>query len=296
MTSVTQRIMQYNQEARQPRGGLINPKLLTATQLEDEQGALDHKLENVHASIVGLAVDYLSRLARISAKNTEEAVRQAADVFRASVMGAERISEFGGDDSIAADAKAVVLGFEMTQLEEGTVNYVIDADAVRRACRLSTYDVGLRAGVVFYNPQSTPLAPDEVTTAHILTMVERVAKFFEQYGPVTTDGFIFVGEEEHAAGGRGGYTDLVDSGDGDFLTADTLWDFKVSASKPTKDHTLQLLMYFLMGKQSDLSEFEDITSVGIFNPRLNVVSRLEVTELPADVIETVRREVIGYDA
>lgn len=296
MTSVTRRIMQYNQEVRQPRGGLINPRLLTATQLEDEHGVLDHKLENVHASIVGLAVDYLSRLARISAKNTEEAVRQAADVFRASVMGAERLSEFGGDESIAADAKAVVLGFEMTQLDDGAVKYVIDVDAVHRACRLSTYDVGLRAGVVFYNPQSTQLAPDEVTTAHILTMIQRAAKFFEQYDPVTKDGFIFVSEEAHTAGGRGGYTDLVDSGDGDVLTADTLWDFKVSASKPTKDHTLQLLMYFLMGKQSGLSEFENMTHVGIFNPRLNIVYRIAVLDLPTDVIETVRRDVIGYEA
>lgn len=296
MTSVTQRIMQYNQEPRQPRGGLFNPKLLTATQLDDEQAALDHKLENIHASIVGLAVDYLSRLARINANDAQEAARQAANVFRASVMGAERISEFGGDDSIAADAKAVALGFEMMQLDDGTVKYVIDVDAVHRACRLSMYDVGLRAGVVFYNLQSTQLAPDEVTTVHVLAMVERAAKFFEQYGPVTKDGFVFVSEDEHAAGGRGGYTDLVESGDGDFLTADTLWDFKVSASKPTKDHTLQLLMYFLMGKQSGLPEFEDITSVGIFNPRLNIVYHIETRELPADVIDTVRRDVIGYDA
>ena len=44
-------------------------------------------------------------------------------------------------------------------------------------------------------------------------------------------------------GSYGGYTYTFESGDGDFLTADTLLDFKVSKSKPTNKHNLQLLMY-----------------------------------------------------
>ena len=56
MTSVTQRITQYNKEVGQPRGGLVNPRLLKLTQLDDGFGALDHKRENVHASVVGMAV------------------------------------------------------------------------------------------------------------------------------------------------------------------------------------------------------------------------------------------------
>ena len=31
-----------------------------------------------------------------------------------------------------------------------------------------------------------------------------------------------------------GYTSIIDSGDGDFLTEDTLWDFKVSKQLPQK--------------------------------------------------------------
>lgn len=68
--------------------------------------------------------------------------------------------------------------------------------------------------------------------------MNRGIKFFDQYGPITLDGFVFVG----------GYTDIVSSGDGDFLTKDTLWDFKVSKDKPKSAHTLQLLMYYIMGK------------------------------------------------
>lgn len=57
-------------------------------------------------------------------------------------------------------------------------------------------------------------------------MIERALKFFERYGPKILDGFTF----------EGGYTYIVSSGDGDFITEDTLWDFKVS-KLPIKKRT-----------------------------------------------------------
>ena len=50
-------------------------------------------------------------------------------------------------------------------------------------------------------------------------MVERSLKFVEEYGPIILEGFTF----------EGGYTDIVQAGDGDFITEDTLWDFKVTS-------------------------------------------------------------------
>lgn len=293
MTSVTQRITQYNKALGQPRGGLINPKLFVVEQLDDGLGAFDIKQENLHASTAGAAVDYLSRLARVRT-TPEGAVSEVADVFRASLRGAQRISEFTEHGAVVSDAMNALGELSITDLADGTVMFDLDDTAARVACQLATYDVGLRAGVQLYNPESSSRTPDELTTAHILAMVDRAKIFFATYGPVTADGFVFVDGDELLAGGRGGYTDLVDSGDGDFLTADTLWDFKVSASKPTKDHTLQLLMYFLMGKQSGMPEFETQTHVGVFNPRLNMVYRLAVDEIENDVIAIVRRDLIGY--
>jgi hypothetical protein len=182
----------------------------------------------------------------------------------------------------------------------------IEETAVRVACRLATYDVGYRAGVALYNPDATLIMPDHVTTEHILRMVARAQSFFEAYGPITRHGFVFATDEQAAVRhvhllstgdliGAGGYTPLVSSGDGDFLTEDTLWDFKVSVAKPTRDHTLQLLMYFLMGKESGLPEFRSLTHVGVFNPRLNTVYRLAVDEIPQSIIDTIRYEVIGHE-
>ena len=90
-------------------------------------------------------------------------------------------------------------------------------------------------------------------------MVKRSVSFWNMYGPIIKDGFTF---EPY------GYTKTVDTGDGDFLTQDTLWDFKVSKAKPTNKHTLQLLMYWIMGQHSGKDEFKNISNLGIFNPRL----------------------------
>ena len=60
--------------------------------------------------------------------------------------------------------------------------------------------------------------PDYNTIENIRTMVERSIKFNEQYGPVTAQGFTFE---------PSGYSTTVLAGDGDYLTKDTLLDFKV---------------------------------------------------------------------
>ncbi len=55
MYSVTKRISMI----KQPRGGYINKKELVITQLDD--GITLNESENIHASLVGLAVDYMTR-------------------------------------------------------------------------------------------------------------------------------------------------------------------------------------------------------------------------------------------
>lgn len=256
-TSVTRRAAAVTQ----PRGGFVKPSSFAVRQLDDGYPSpLDHKAENIHASLVGLAVDYLTRLGG----GTEP-----REAFKVALMGAARLGEnyFAG---AATDVQSLRPG-------------VVDAAAIAAACRLAGFDVVLRAGPSAYNPAART-NPDATTKRHISIMVDRSLRFFREYGPVTLDGFTM----------EGGYTDIVSSGDGDFLTRDTLWDFKVSVSKPTKVHTLQLLMYYLMGRRSSHREFQTIKYLGIFNPRLNIVSGVPIAEIPREVIDQVSREVIGY--
>lgn len=266
---------------------------MTVTKLQESEGALDASLENLLASLVGTVVDYLSRLANVCTTDVSEAL---VNNFRVSLDGARNIAAQSEHISVTADAAAALLELNFTEHSDDIITFDIDDTAVRVACQLVSYDVGKRAGVMFYKPEYSLIPPDETTTAHILNMVARAQAFFLKCGPVTKDGFVFADAKKFLMGERGGYTDVVDSGDGDFLTADTLWDFKVSKAKPSKDHTLQLLMYFLMGKASGLPEFATQTQVGLFNPRLNSVHVLAVADVPADVMDTIRHDVIGYGA
>lgn len=127
--------------------------------------------------------------------------------------------------------------------------------------------------------------PDDATIENIRVLVNRSVTFWNGYGPVIVDGFTFE---------TNGYTKTVDSGDGDYLTADTLWDFKVSKSKPTNKHILQLLMYWIIGQHSGKEEYKLITKLGIFNPRLNTVYLLNVSEISAEIIKDVEENVICY--
>lgn len=258
MVSVTQRI----KAVKQPRGGYINPQTMDVIQRDD--GSTLHADENLHAGLMGMAVDYLTRVAGGT---------QPGDVFKVSLAGA----------SILDAARMPALDRVEVALGALTPGEPPSAEAVTAACELASYDVVFRAGLGVYNPDSVKV-PDEATIENIQTMVTRSLSFFDEHGPVILDGFTFLG----------GYTDIVDSGDGDFLTRDTLWDFKVSRNGPTKDHVLQLLMYWLMGLRSVHPEFIPITHLGLFNPRLNKVYRIAIADIPLGTINTVKSEVIGY--
>ena len=136
---------------------------------------------------------------------------------------------------------------------------------------------------MYYKPVDE-IQPDMATIKNIRIMVNRSISFWKQYGPVILDGFGF----------EGGYTNIIAKGDGDFLTNDTLWDFKVLSSTPKSIHTLQLLVYYLMGTHSIHPEFKNIKRLGIFNPRLNNIYLLDIDTIDPAIINTVLTEVIGY--
>lgn len=159
----------------------------------------------------------------------------------------------------------------------------LDDGSLTNALKLSGFDVCFRAGVMGYRPVDE-INPDKLTIQNVRTMVERSLHFLDVYGPKVLDGFTF----------EGGYTDTVSTGDGDFTTSDTLWDFKVSKMPVKKEHTLQLLMYWRMGLHSIHPEFQGIKYLGIYNPRLNEVCRIAVDDIPEGVITEVETEVIGY--
>lgn len=265
MASVTERIKQV----KQPRGGYIKPSQFQQIVYDD---GIELGEENLHASIVGLAVDYLTRYM------TGADIKKA---FQISIMGYNARKEIADKNTIKEDKKKKIDIKSLLKQITG-----IDDASIIAACKACTYDVWYRnifGAFGAKGPEET--TPDNTTIENIRIMVNRSIDFWQAYGPITVDGFTFEPT---------GYTATVHIGDGDYLTADTLWDFKVSRLKPTSKHTLQLLMYFIMGQHSGKYEFKHIKKLGIFNPRLNTVYLLNISTVPVDVIKEVENDVICY--
>ncbi len=279
--SVTQRV----KAVKQPRGGYIKPKAFTPNALGDGLDALNPE-ENVSANMVGLVVDYMTRV--MSGTPADEA-------FKVALVGANQLYlawssgrlRFAGDVDAQLEFNGEMSTVPTTAEALAADIKGLDDASIIAAVRLARYDTVYRAGLQAYLMGWRPCAaadPDAPTIANIRTMVERALAFFDVYGPKALSGFTF----------EGGYTTTVATGDGDFTTEDTLWDFKTSKLPIKKEHTLQLLMYWRMGLRSAHPEFQNVKYLGIYNPRTNVASRLAVADIPADVIEEVEHDVIGY--
>ncbi|MBR2836195.1 MAG: hypothetical protein IKE43_10890 [Coriobacteriales bacterium] len=256
MASVTQRI----KEIKQPRGGYLNLKMFTKTVLGPGEEEL--KQTDFQSGLTGLAVDYLTRFMLGTPVKT---------AFRISILGAERLS---WDNNInTADTVSLLL-----KNIKG-----LDDNSIISACKMCGYDTCLRAGIGTYKPIEE-IEPDDGAIENIRIMVNRSLAFFEQYGPVTCVCPVF----------HGGYAKLVDSGDGDYLTKDTIWDMKVSKKPPKSSDRLQILMYYILGKHSFRIEFDTVYKIGIYNARLNTVYLLDVNDIDRAVIHEVEYDVIGY--
>ena len=211
--------------------------------------------ENIHGSFVGMTVDYLTRC--YVTKNLPES-------FDISIRGAKILNKYVNN----AYEYALLL---LANVAMGDVS---------SAVKLTAFDSVYRAGVMNISFPS----PDAATVENIKIMVQRGVNFLERCGSVIKAGFTF----------EGGYTDTVVNGDGDYLTKESLIDFKVIRSNINSNYTLQLLMYYLMGLHSIHTEFKSVKYLAIFNPRKNIVYYFPIKRIPESVINEVSTKVIGY--
>lgn len=271
MVSVTQRI----KEIKQPYGGYLKPSTMDKVQLPNKEELYSE--ENIHPTTVGMVVDYLSRF--MSNGNSVE------DAFYISISGLNELKRLASVRKINQYRYGTVI----EQADDAILNIKgLDDKSIIAACQLVVLDSVYRAGWGVFDYKTLDderLIPDVYTIANIRIMVNRALDFFKKYGPVTKDGFKFIG----------GYTDIITAGDGDFLTDDTLWDFKVSKKPPLKEHTLQLLIYYLMGQHSVQPYYKSLTKIGIYNPRLNIVYTKKVSDIDETILNEIATKIIGYD-
>ena len=136
MTSVTSRI----KEIKQPRGGYLNPSNFDEIELND--GVTLNNIENIPANIIGLVVDYISRMKMGDNKK---------DDFKISLLGAKIIQK---------EDEAYKLLNEINDLDDKSIS---------AACKLVGYDVCFRSGIQYYKPVEN-INPDKDTIENIRTM------------------------------------------------------------------------------------------------------------------------------
>lgn len=260
MASVTQRI----KEIKQPRGGYLKPSRFSTTILNKDSKILI--CSEMSSITVGLVVDYMTRF-RLDKKINSNT--NAMRIFEISLKGASYLSE------------------EMYNYAVNLVKIIeqdnTDFETINACCKLVTFDSMYRAGIW---KESYLVDVSEEDAEIILKMVNRSVSFFEKYGPIIESGMTF----------KGGYTKIVSSGDADFLTKDTLWDFKVSKNKILNRYTLQIYMYYLMGVNSIYSDmYKSLKYIGFYNPSRNEVTRMEIKDIEEEIKDAVLFDVIGYE-
>lgn len=257
MVSVTQRI----NAIKQPRGGYLNPKDFTVNQLVDNITL--NESESINPAMMGTVVDYLIRYS-ISL--------DASSAFKIAIDGAYYL----GKDEVMKMLMLLHIIIED--------NGEFSDEMIIAACKMMAFDAVFRAGPGVYKDPSN-LVVDSDTIQNIRIMVGRGVDFYSGDNVIIVDGFTFYPR---------GYTNVVNVGDGDFLTSDTLWDCKVIKGEPTSKHTLQLLMYYIMGKHSNSPIFDNIKYIGIFNPRKNKVYKYSMEDINEATIKTIEDDVICY--
>lgn len=249
--SVTRRI----KSIKQPYGGYLKASHFKKHHFDD--GIELYDKENLHGLIIGLAVDYLTRVTL---------GEEPSLAFKASLLGAQNVGKINE-------------ALELVEQTQGLEDKVIIS-----ACQLSSFDVAYRRGPSFYTKDYLEINPDLDTIRNIRTMVKRTVKYLEDNGPILKVGFDL----------EGAYTNIIAAGDGDFLTKNAVLDLKVLKYNPNKDHTLQLLIYYLMGLRSNHEEFKEMEYLGIFNPRKNIAYEYKISDIDSEIIKIVEKEVIGY--
>lgn len=239
-------VTKFLKKIEQPRGGFIKKKDMIQEQIYDNNALYDS--ENIHPSLIGITVDYLTRYMLFGDKESS---------FKVSLIGASLVNETN-------KAKKLLENID-----------TLDSKTIRASLKLSGYDVIYRAGRSQYKGIDN-IEPNEETIENITIMIKRAIIFFKKEN-VIDSGMTF----------EGAYTRNVSSGDADYLTEDTIWDMKVSKTEPNKDHTIQLIIYYLLMKKSIKYKDIQIKKIGIFNPRKNISYTYELKNLNADILKNI---------
>lgn len=256
--TVTRFCAQY----KQPRGGLLNKSefIIKENVVNLNEQMFDYKLETIHPMLMGTTVDLLVRYM---------ITKDAKYVYELSKMGAGYAGEMKKWHIFIDDIKP--------DLSKKSIYYGIG---------LARYEQIFRSRVIGDEYWSVLL--NDETINNIRVMVKRALLFLNniEEGLVQTN-ILF----------HKGYTDVITQGDADYISKNSLIDLKVSSQNLlNKNHTLQLLIYYLLGINSDqeletYKNMKNIKYLTIYNPRLDKSWSIEIDKIKPEIINEVKSAI-----
>lgn len=255
----------------QPRGGFLSPRSFTCQQFDD--GQILNVAENVPPTTIGLVVDYLTRVTTLQ-----------TNPFAIPLRGAKIASQYGvAHGWPELKPAAMTARAHAEAIRDDYLHHAHFSDvSLNLAINLVSYDLVYRTGKILLHKK--PLVADAETLNNIRILIARSLNCLNQLGRPTTIDFEVdnhLPQQQHIYG------------DGDYLSADYVLDMKVSSKPITSAHTLQVLLYYLLGKHEDrYIEFSMLSKLVLFNPRLNQLYTFPVAQLDPTMIVTVERSLL----
>lgn len=266
-------VSQVANSVKQPPLGYLPVSMFEKIQMDDAQELADPQEENIHYRLIGSVVDSLTRF--LLRHNVKKA-------FEMSFTGAILARQYFLRHHIFNRPHYNTAAHLASKIAR------LDDESIEAACKLVSFDVWAMNNPreAMLGPCPSDIRPNADTIRNIRIMTERGIRFIDTYGPLRQAGFSI---------SSGDCTIAVDSGGGDFLTEDGLWDFKVSNQMEVMPvWSLQILMYYIMTQHSHDEMYQNVRRIGFFNPRQNSVHQIFVKDIPPETMEMVARDVIGY--
>lgn len=239
---------------KQPRGGYLPIKHFEKKVLSTSKKLYDFSSENIHSSLVGIAVDYLTRF---------QCDYDKKNAFKISLKGARAANKTKEGDIL------------LSRIEKSLTN-----ESIKATCRIVSFDMAYRTGT--YLPPRDPIEPNKETIENIAEMVKRSCNYLNKFPLKPLYGIQFNIPAEYSH---------VTIGDCDFLTHNTLIDLKVSKNPPTNKDSFQLLIYYLLGMKIPhyTEKFANLEYLTIFNPRLSTEWVFSIKNIEPKTIEDIEK-------
>lgn len=262
----------------QPRGGFIPPEemsvdLLCGDNTPEYSKLVDlcYKLGNLSPQTMGLVFDYLLRT-KIDINSGVPAEEAILNAFNISIAGA-------GMANREKEARDLVSKLAALYKDDAKNCKKI----VQAATELVSFDTMFRSGCYDDNLRKVKIN-NEVKDAIQVMLLATERYLADNEEELTALGFKVLG-----LGSKN-----VAPSDGDLLSVDSVIDIKCLSKEPTSQHTMQLLLYYILGMHELPEYFCSIKYIKILNPRLGKIYSYEISKIDDTTLKHIEKDIIGY--